>query len=136
MIGTLGEVVFEVSASKVKTFDSMKRSGSGRWATHEIIGQKPVMEFLGPGIEQISFNMRFDVFLGINPSDELVVLRQMRDAGEAVTLILEGQPVTDNLWVIESLSEDYPAIDNTGRILIANVDVNLKEYVKSVVITT
>ena len=136
MIGTLGEVVFEVSASKVKTFDSMKRSGSGRWATHEIIGQKPVMEFLGPGIEQISFNMRFDVFLGINPSDELVVLRQMRDAGEAVTLILEGQPVTDNLWVIESLSEDYPAIDNTGRILIANVDVSLKEYVKSVVITT
>ena len=136
MIGTLGEVVFEVSASKVKTFDGMKRSGTGRWATHDIIGQKPVMEYLGPGIEQISFTMRLDVFLGVNPSEELAVLRQMRDTGEAVSFVLEGQPVTDNLWVIESLSEDYPAIDNAGRILVANVDINLKEYVKSVVVVT
>jgi phage protein U len=136
MIGTLGEVVFEVSTSKVKTFDGMKRSGTGRWATHDIIGQKPVMEYLGPGIEQISFTMRLDVFLGVNPSEELAVLRQMRDTGEAVSFVLEGQPVTDNLWVIESLSEDYPAIDNAGRILVANVDINLKEYVKSVVVVT
>ena len=47
-IGSLGNVVFEVSSEKVKTLRDMQRQGSARFATHEIIGKKPLREFLGP----------------------------------------------------------------------------------------
>ncbi len=129
MIGTLGDVVFETSSEKIRTFDGMKRSGSARWATHDIMAHKPVLEFLGSGMEQISFSMRFDVSLGINPAAELETLRGLRDAGEASQLILNGKPIGEHKWVIESLSENWERIDNLGRLLVATVDITLKEYV-------
>ena len=129
MIGTLGNIVFETSNEKIRTFDNMKRAGSARWATHEIMNNKPVLEFIGPDVEQISFSMRLDVSLGINPAAELETLRGVRDKGEAVKLVLEGKPVTEHKWVIENLSENWERIDNQGRLLVATVDVSLKEYV-------
>ena len=89
MIGTLGDVVFETSSEKIRTFDNMKRDGSARWTAHEVMSNKPVLEFIGPDIEQISFSMRLDVALGINPTAELETLREVRDKGEAVKLILD-----------------------------------------------
>lgn len=74
--------------------------------------------------------MRFDVALGVNPSESLAVLRFTRDAGLAVPFILEGRPVSDNLWVIESLEEKWQHIDNRGRLLVAEADVSLIEYVR------
>ncbi len=129
MIGSLGEVVFEVSESAIRTFDEYKRSGTGRWTAHEVIGQKPVLEFLGPDLEQISFTIRLDVALGLNPGQELAALRALRDGGRAVTLMLAGYPVTTNQWVVESLNESVTAMDNRGNILTASVEVALKEYV-------
>lgn len=130
MIGTLGDVVFETSSEKIRTFDSMKRSGSARWATHDIMALKPVMEFIGPGVERINFSMRLDVSLGINPSAELETLRAMRDTGTASQLIFNGKPITDHLWVIEGLSENWERIDNQGRLLAATVEISLNEYVQ------
>lgn len=132
MIGSLGNVVFETSAEKIRTFHGLKRSGSGRWATHEVLGQKPVLEYVGPDIEQISLTIRLDAALGVNPAEELSMLREMRDKGEAVNFILDGQPVTeDTLWAVESLSEEWQYIDNVGRVLVATVEVTLREYVPS-----
>ena len=120
---------FETSSEKIRTLDGMKRSGSARWATHDIMSNKPVLEFTGPGLEEISFSMRLDATLGINPSTELEVLRDMRDKGEISQLILNGKPITNHKWIVESLSENWEQIDNSGRLLVATVDVSLKEYV-------
>jgi len=130
MIGSLGFTVFETSSNRIRTFSDLKRSGSARWANHELVGKKPVLEFLGPDVERISLSMRFDVALGVNPSESLAVLRFTRDAGLAVPFILDGRPVSDNLWVIESLEEKWQHIDNRGRLLVAEADVSLIEYVR------
>lgn len=53
----------------------------------------------------------------------------MRDNGTAVTLILNNSPVTDNLWVIESLDEKVTFWGSGGEILSASVSVSLLEYV-------
>ena len=71
MIGTLGDAVFQASTDKVYTFQGLGRSAPGRYQQHDVVGQKPVLEFIGPGLEQISFDMRFDVGLGINPIAEI-----------------------------------------------------------------
>lgn len=127
IIGSLGTVIFEVSANKVKTFDEKKRSGSGRWAVHDIISKKPEPEFLGPGQEQISFTIRLSATSHINPDTELEKLRKMRDTGELSLLILGGKPVSQNFWLVESLDEDQRTFFQ-GRLMVAYVTVTLKEY--------
>lgn len=129
-IGSLGKVVFETSEKKIRTFFDLKRSASARIGTHDLIGKKPILEFVGPGLEQISMNVRLDVSLGLNPADELKVLREMRDKGEIAKFILNGEPVTENYWLIEQISEDHRQIDNKGRLLIADLSITMKEYVK------
>lgn len=123
-------MVFETSSERIKTFSEFKRSGSGRWGKHEIMLQKPTKEFIGPGDEQISFTVRFDVTFGVNPADEIYVLRFIRDQGIAVPLILNGRPVSyESLWVIETINESWTKIDNRGRLLAAEVELTLSEYV-------
>jgi phage protein U len=127
-IGTFGDIVFEVSTEKVRTFDDLRRRGSARWATHEVIGKKPVKEFIGPGLESIRFSMQFSAALGVNPLDEINRLRELRDNGEPQELIIGGAPVGGNLWVVEEISEDWDKLDNRGNLLFAEIDVELQEY--------
>lgn len=115
---------------KVLTFDGYKRSGGGRWATHEIIGQKPVLEFVGAGLEEVSFSMLLHAGLGISPNDELRKLRQMRDEGVVCLLVVGEQQVTENKLVLQKLDEDHRVFDGSGQVLSAAVNVNFVEYIE------
>lgn len=130
-IGTLGDLVFEASTSTIRTFDDYKRNTKARIATHELIGRKPILEFLGPDVEEITFNMKFYVFFGVNPTAEVQKLRKSCSNGEVMNFILNNQPVGDNKWLIESVGEAVTAWDNMGNIIRSSVDVTLKEYVDS-----
>lgn len=99
-IGTLGEVVFTVSYDLVRTFQDYKRNSSARLQTHEIIGKKPVTEFLGPGLDSISFAIDLSAFKGVNPKEEAEKLRKIMQNGEYVNLVIAGSPVSNNKWVI------------------------------------
>jgi phage protein U len=125
-IGTFGKVTFESSTNKVRTFSGASRNGSGRWATHDVGGIKPATQFLGPGLEEISFEIKLSVSLGVNPSAEIDALRAMRDAGEYATLILAGKPI--GKFSLDSVSETWDQVDNGGRILGATVSLKLREY--------
>ncbi|MDT8901824.1 phage tail protein [Anaeroselena agilis] len=131
------EVVFEASASttaklKILTFHDFQRDGAGRWATHEIIGQdrKPVLEFIGPDLETISFSILLSKTLGVEPIDELKKLRQLRDNGVVCTFTLGGNLVTTNQWVVTKVSESHASYTNKGALLAARVYISLTEYVK------
>ena len=106
VIGSLGDVVFEVSSETVKSFDNYKRVNSSRWASHDIIGKKPVKEYLGPGLIEVGFSIKLSVFLGVSPEKELDALRGYCENGEIVKFIINNKPVIDNRWVIESLNEN------------------------------
>lgn len=123
-------MVFEVSSNRVRTFDDFSRSGSGRWAVHEIVGQKPKAEFLGPGQEELSFSMYLSAHLGVNPEVEMQKLRAMRDTGKTAALIVGGKPITQNFFSLESLRESHKVFSGKGKLITAEVEVVLKEYVR------
>lgn len=129
-IGSFGDVIFEVSPKKTKTFSEFERSGSARWNDHEIIGKKPKSEFEGPDLEEVSFTLLLKAELGINPKKELEKLRKMRDSGKVASFIIGGKPISQNYWSIRQLSESHKVVDNKGNLLSASVDVELKEYYK------
>lgn len=128
IVGFLGTTPFIASRWKVRTFDEYSRQGEARWQSHDIIGEKPLMEFIGPGLEEISFQMLLRQDLGVSPETELEKLRRLRDNGEVVPLIIGNKPVGDGFWVITSLSEQVPFWSRFGHAQSAQVTVTLKEY--------
>lgn len=134
LVGSLGEVPFIVARGLVRTFSDYSREGSGRWAKHDLIGQKPVLEYLGEGIEKISFKMLLRADHGLNPENEVEKLRKMRDNGEIVVLILADKPVGNNSWIIESIGESVTFWDAFGNARSISIDISLQEYVERLVI--
>ena len=130
LVGFMDGVPFLVSRDYVKTFDNFARSGEGRWTQHDIIGSKPVLEFLGGDTEKISITMLLRRDQGIIPEVELNNLRRMRDKGKAFPLVIGGQPVGENLWILESIDESVNYWGGMGTVLSVSVSVTLKEYVQ------
>lgn len=127
MIGTLGDITFKVSSDSIRTFTGFTRSGSARFQTHNLIGRKPVVEFVGPDLESIALTVRLDVKYGMNPINEINSMREKRDTGERLAFIVGGKLLGD--FVIEQLSEPWDQVDNRGNLLKATVSLTLKESV-------
>ena len=129
-VGSLGDIPFIVARGFVRTFDDYSRSNAGRWAKHELIGQKPILEYLGPDTEKISFTMQLRADLGVIPEKEVEKLRELRDEGKPMVLVLGTKPVGDNSWIVESIGEAVTFWGMAGYPLSINVDVTLTEYVE------
>ena len=127
-VGSMGDIPFVVTYGKIRTFSDYGRSGSGRWAKHDLIGRKPVMEFLGPEVEKVSMKIQLRTDHGINPESELGRLRKMRDTGAVFPFILGGAPVSDNYWLLEDIGENVSYWRAGGKILSVSVDITLTEY--------
>lgn len=128
-IGSLGSIVFSVGPDAIRTFNDFTRSSAGRWANHEVLGKKPLSQFIGPGLDTVSFTVRLDVRYGINPRKELDALVELERAGKAMPLIIGGKGVGVNKFKITSLEQTWTDIDNKGNLLRADITVNLEEYV-------
>lgn len=128
LVGFMADIPFIVSSHYIRTFDDYGRGSAGRWAQHDIIGDKPVLEFIGLDVEKISFSMQLRADQGINPAKELEKLRKLRDTGQYFPLVIGGKLITDNMWVIESLDESVSFWGKFGSIMSAKVSVTLKEY--------
>lgn len=130
MIGSFGDIVFEVSDKRIRTFDEFVRTIAGRWVDHEIIGKKPLSQWIGPGLDTISFKMRFDIALGLNPRIETDKLITIEREGKPYTLTIGNKGLGVYKWVITNLEVEYTTIDHKGNILVAEARLELKEWVK------
>ncbi|WP_232277199.1 phage tail protein [Paenibacillus sp. 481] len=117
---------------KIRTFDGFSRSTAGRWAKHEVLGRKPLTQWIGPNLDTASFAMQFSIQRGMNPINEMAKLQQLAATGKAVPLIVGGRTIGTGMWVITSVEQKWEQIDNKGRILSGGVTVNLEEYVRNV----
>lgn len=125
-LGSWGPIVFEVSADKVRTFTDVKRRGKARWATHDVHLGKPVKEFLGSTLDNLSMVVRFDLDRGVVPRDELRALRKARDAGAVNTLTIGDQPVFE--CTLEEITEDLRRFDAHGVLTTAVAELFFEEY--------
>ncbi|RXZ84578.1 phage tail protein [Paenibacillaceae bacterium] len=129
MIGTFGPLVFVASEKKIRTFDNFQRSSSARWAVHDIHLAQPKPEYLGPGQDQITFSIRFDVRYGMKPRNELSRLTKYCNEGRIERLIIGGVPIGAKSWYISAISQQWTSLDNRGKLLVGGADITLQEYV-------
>lgn len=128
MIGSFGDVIFTVSRETARTFKDLSRSEAGRYATHDIHLKKPKLEFLGPGLSQISFKMQFDAFRGMHPIKETDKLIRMQRDGEHHLFIIGNKRYGMKYFAIKSVNINFKIIDNKGYVLSAEADITLEEY--------
>ena len=129
VIGAFGDVVFEVSSMKVETMSDMRRQARGRYATHEIVGGKSVLEFLGTEPDEITFTMQLNADLGVDINEELGLLLELQRTGEPNYLIMGGKAHGVNQWCLTGLEMKTEYTDGDGRPLVMTVEVTLKESV-------
>ena len=125
VMGALGSLPFVCAYGKVLTFSDLKRDTSARWARHDVIGKKPVLEWVGEDLTKISLTIRFDASMGVRPDFGLEHLQRMISNREIKTLIIGGEYF--GRFVIESISEDRKFWTGAGVCTVAEATVNLIE---------
>ena len=66
-IGYLADIVFYTALDNVLTVSDVTRSGSARWEKHNLMLEKPVKQFSGPDVEQITCKILISASLGQSP---------------------------------------------------------------------
>lgn len=130
MIGLFGDIVFETSDKRILTFTDFKRDTASRWAKHDVIGQKPTTEFIGPDLDEITFTVKLVASLGVNPRKEAEKWLKYAREGSAETLVIGNKAMGVYKWTVQSASQMWNVVLNKGEVYSANVDISLQEYVK------
>jgi phage protein U len=126
MLGRYGSLNFICNDKKVQTFNGLSRSRDIRYATHDLIGKMPMLEFVGYGLYKASFTMRFDLSLGVSPAACLAKLQRMMNNKQYKWLMIGGEFV--GRYVIESIEEERRIHAGDGLLLVAEAKVNLIEW--------
>lgn len=123
--GMFGLVPFTCSTRQVLTYHDLQVQRNARYASHEILGQKPVNEYVGPASDTVSFKIQLRTDLHSSPVIYLPILREMIESGEAYRLMLG----TDYFgkYILTSFSEDRKFFNGHGGCIVAEVTLNLTE---------
>ncbi|KAA8750089.1 phage tail protein [Paenibacillus sp. UASWS1643] len=131
-LGSLGDIGFISVMSrnrvKVRTFKDFTRVTADRWTASDIHLKKPRQQYLGPGLDAISFIIVLDVSLGMNPRKEMDKLVGYSRDGKALTLEIGGKKLGVNKWVIKGLSQTWTHVDPKGDVLRGEISIDLEEY--------
>lgn len=130
VVGNLGKLItFEVSSSKVLTFDQMQRSVKGRWATHDVIGGKVKSEFLGADVASITLPIYLSSMHGVRPRRTIELINDAIESGQYFTFVIGGRAVGRYQWRITSSSETWDKVILNGILVEAKLTLTLEEYV-------
>jgi phage protein U len=129
VIGAFGKIFFKSSDKRILTFNGLTREIAGRFETHEVIGKKPKTEFIGPGLDTISFTINLNASLGVRPRREMDKWEAMASKGSAEILVIGGKPVGTDKWVVKSVSQAWDTIFIKGELYSGKIDVTLEEYI-------
>jgi len=102
-VGSFDDIIFETSSKKVMTFADASREISSRYHSHEIIGGKPLIEYVGPGLDLFNLNIKLNGSFGVNPKNEMNKWIILARAGTPSVLVIGDGPVGVDQWVVRTL---------------------------------
>ena len=130
-IGSFGGIYFSVSPKKIKTLRDLSRNGSADIQSHKRHLNVDLPEFVGRGLESISFNIRLSKYLGVsNPQSDLKKLVSYEQKGTPQTLILGTTKFGSYKWLISKHKITYEHYDEIGNPVTFDVSLTLTEYPK------
>lgn len=132
MLGSLGDIIFTVSTVKTLTFKDLTHSKSTKFHNHEIIGNKPITEFLNCDLDKITFSVELNKQLSVNIEETINLLDSYMNEGKPLDFAIGNKPFGADKWVIENMSTAYNIIFRNGFIHSVTVDLSLSEYISDI----
>lgn len=129
-IGTLGDIVFEVSDSAVLTISNMIWSGSARYSTHQRHGTHALTEFTGLDPDSLTFDVVISTYLGYDPMTEVTKIWKYEREGTSLPLTIGTHAYGKYRWSITAHRMTPSSYDGAGNITSATVSLTLQEYLK------
>lgn len=131
IIAYFGSERFEVSDSRAMPISGFQRKTAGRYNEFDRIGKKPLTDFTGPGLDAVSFSVKLNASLGVEPRDVMDHWSNLADAGTVNVLVFGGKVLGANLWQLKSVGQSWGTVNGSGRVLSATMDLEFEEYVQS-----
>lgn len=128
-IGSFGKRLFTTSDRRILTFRGFTYKTAARFAEHETLSTKPKIEYLGPGLDGVTFSITLRADMGVNVMKELEAWRKLAANGNAERLIVGKKKLGRGRWIVSDCSEAWNLITNRGEVLSVSMDISLKEYV-------
>lgn len=124
-LGVFGTIPFVCSSSAVLTFKDLQVERTDRWATHDVLGQKPKLEFIGQQLISVSFSIQLSASHGISPVLAMLTLKRIMEKHQPQRLMIG----TDYFgkFILESMSENRKHHNNFGQCVYAEVTLTLRE---------
>lgn len=122
MFAILGDIEFTVAGG----ISGMEQSGSADWAEHARIQGKPLLEWIGEGLDQCNLTIELHPVLG-DPEERLRALRQAKSKHEPLAFIM-GSGEYLGAYVIKDISNTIRRATAVGQIKAATVQLSMTEY--------
>lgn len=125
-IGSFGETTFKVSSQEIKTFRDMIRTTKSRFAKHDLLLQKPKLEFIGQDLTEITFKVQLLKDLCLDVAYEADKMRWMCEKGGDYALVIGSEVI--GRFVLEQVRETLQIVSGNGEIIVEELELTLKEY--------
>lgn len=122
MFAILGDIEFTLSGG----ITGMEQRGTADWAEHARIQGKPLLEWIGEGLDEINLNIDLHPMLG-DPAARWRALREAKAKHEPLALVL-GNGDYLGPQVVADLTLQHRRMTATGQLASATVQLRLREY--------
>ena len=133
MIGSLGDVIFEVSDKKVSSINNeLSRTYKSKISEHTAIYGPGMVRHQGRELMEISFGISLvsSLLPDSSPSEELDKIKTMWEFGEHGYLTLGGQTFGAFPFLIVDMNEKNSYFNKkTSSFDVVNLELTLKEYI-------
>ncbi len=129
-IASFRNKIFTVNSNKIYTFSDLEYSSNYETETQDVEGKKPSTYKKGSGLNTMSFSIKLDASFKVNPRKEITDWENIKGTGTPYPFILGNKALGSNKWLLTEVSASDMIIDNTGKILSANLSLKFDEYVR------
>ncbi len=129
VVGSLGDVVFQVSSKTVLTLDNIQWNSGARWEEHKRHMRDPALEYTGMEADEMSFDIYLSRTLGVDPMEQIVMLFNYERTGRLLPLTIGNKGYGKYRWVITKTTRKFEVTDQIG-VSSVTVGLTLKGYTR------
>ncbi len=130
IVGSLGNLAFEVSPEKIETLRSLSKTGSADVSIHSLHNRVGLTEFTGEQPQKITFSLRSSAFLGGNHERTMELIERYCSQGTILLFILGGERFGRYRWLLTQYKADVVNTNLAGKPVDCDISITLTEYAK------
>ncbi|SHO50063.1 phage tail protein [Anaerocolumna xylanovorans] len=128
MIGYFGDIIFETSEDKIRTFRNLKQAASATYSDHKRYKKKPQREFEAPNNQTASFEMKIKAGHGVSPRKMKTKVIKYCQNGTVCPFVIGGHKIGGGKWTIDSVDATFDEVWNRGELVSVTISITATEY--------